>query len=112
MLAGRGLGGREPVRDAQGKNIGKIEDLMLDSNGRVSFAVMSFEGFLGIGDRLFAVPWNAMGFEQRVASVVQRRGLGCPDSTSPRTRRSASGSTGLTRNALKPASRARRRSSG
>ncbi len=53
----------ENVKDARGKSIGKIEDLMVDSNGRVVFAVMSFGGFLGIGDRYFALPWNALRFE-------------------------------------------------
>ena len=34
---------------------------MLDVNtGRVSYAVLSFGGFLGMGDKLFAVPWNAL----------------------------------------------------
>src|SRR5262249_40813139 len=60
----------ENVRDAEGKNIGKIEDLMLDSNGRVEFAVMSFGGFLGIGDKLLAVPWNAMAFEHKGNDVT------------------------------------------
>jgi hypothetical protein len=60
----------ENVRDAENKNIGKIEDLMLDSNGRVSFAVMSFGGFLGVGDKLFAVPWTAMRFEHKGNDVT------------------------------------------
>jgi hypothetical protein len=52
------------VRDGQGKNIGKIEDLMVDSKGNVSFAVMSFGGFLGMGEKYFAVPWTAMRFDR------------------------------------------------
>jgi hypothetical protein len=52
------------VRDAQGKNIGKIEDLMVDPKGQVSFAVMSFGGFLGMGEKYFAVPWTAMRFDR------------------------------------------------
>src|SRR5262245_8997153 len=54
----------ENVRDANGKNVGKIEDLMIDSKGQVSFAVMSFGGFLGMGEKFFAVPWTAMRFER------------------------------------------------
>ena len=54
----------ENVKDANGKGIGKIEDLMLDDSGRISFAVLSFGGFLGIGDKLYAVPWNAMRFDR------------------------------------------------
>jgi hypothetical protein len=52
------------VRDGQGKNIGKIEDLMVDSRGHVAFAVMSFGGFLGMGEKYFAVPWTAMRFDR------------------------------------------------
>jgi hypothetical protein len=29
-------------------------------NGRVTYAVLSFGGFLGMGEKLFAVPWNAL----------------------------------------------------
>src|SRR5262249_52685849 len=61
---------RENVRDVENKNIGKIEDLMLDSKGQVAFAVMSFGGFMGIGDKLFAVPWNAMRFEHKGNDVT------------------------------------------
>lgn len=40
------------------ENLGKIEDLVMDaSSGRVRYAVLSFGGFLGMGDKLFAVPW-------------------------------------------------------
>ena len=52
------------VRDGQGKSIGKIEDLMVDPKGNVSFAVMSFGGFLGMGEKYFAVPWTAMRFDR------------------------------------------------
>jgi hypothetical protein len=52
------------VRDGEGKNIGKIEDLMVDSKGNVAFAVMSFGGFLGMGEKYFAVPWTAMRFDR------------------------------------------------
>jgi hypothetical protein len=52
------------VRDGEGKNIGKIEDLMVDAKGQVTFAVMSFGGFLGMGEKYFAVPWTAMRFDR------------------------------------------------
>jgi len=45
------------VENASGENLGKIEDLMIDwKEGKVSYAVLSFGGFLGIGDKYFAVP--------------------------------------------------------
>lgn len=41
--------------------LGKIEDIMLDlQNGTIRYAVLSSGGFLGMGDRLFAVPWQAL----------------------------------------------------
>ena len=48
------------VQDLAGKDAGKIEDLLVDSRGDVAYAIVSFGGFMGIGDRLYAVPWNAV----------------------------------------------------
>jgi len=40
------------------EKLGKIEDLVISpSSGKIRYAVLSFGGFLGIGDKLFAVPW-------------------------------------------------------
>ena len=51
----------DDVKNPAGKDLGKIEDVMLDvNNGRISYAVLSFGGFLGMGDKLFAIPWNAL----------------------------------------------------
>lgn len=50
-----------PVRNRAGEDLGKIEEIMLDTqHNRISYAVLSFGGFLGIGDKLFAVPWEAL----------------------------------------------------
>ena len=47
------------------EDLGKIEDLMIDTvNGRIAYAVLSFGGFLGMGDKLFAVPWGALALDQ------------------------------------------------
>ncbi len=49
------------VRNTAGEEIGKINDLVLDEQtGRVRYAAVSVGGVLGIGDKLFAVPWNAI----------------------------------------------------
>ncbi len=51
------------VKNMENKNIGKIQDLMIDlKNGNVVYAVLSFGGFLGIGDKYFAVPIEALKF--------------------------------------------------
>jgi sporulation protein YlmC with PRC-barrel domain len=59
------------VKDLDGKDAGKIEDLLVDHEGDISYAVVSFGGFMGIGDKLFAVPWNAviLDREKRVVLV-------------------------------------------
>ena len=51
----------DKVVNAAGENVGKIEDLMIDlDNGRGGYAVLSFGGLLGMGDKLFAIPWQAL----------------------------------------------------
>src|SRR4051812_5414449 len=51
----------DKVKNRAGDDVGTIEHIMLDvPNGRVAYAVMSFGGFLGMGDKLFAIPWNAL----------------------------------------------------
>lgn len=51
----------DKVKNRAGDDLGTIEHIMLDvPNGRIAYAVMSFGGFLGMGDKLFAIPWNAL----------------------------------------------------
>ena len=48
------------VVNHQGEDLGKIEEIMIDlDRGRIAYAVLSFGGFLGMGDKLFAIPWQA-----------------------------------------------------
>lgn len=43
------------------EDLGKIKEIMIDvPSGRVAYAVLSSGGFLGLGDRLFAIPWSAL----------------------------------------------------
>ena len=49
------------VYNRKQENLGNIKEIMLDMHsGSVAYAVLSCGGFLGMGDRLFAVPWNAL----------------------------------------------------
>ena len=49
------------VRNPAGEDLGTIEEIMVDvRRGSIGYAVLSFGGFLGIGDKLFAVPWTAL----------------------------------------------------
>lgn len=50
----------DKVVNRAGEDLGKIEELMIDlQDGRVAYAVLSFGGLLGMGDKLFAIPWKA-----------------------------------------------------
>jgi sporulation protein YlmC with PRC-barrel domain len=49
------------VQTMKGKEIGEIEDLAIDEiDGRVRYAVLSFGGILGLGEKYFAIPWEAL----------------------------------------------------
>lgn len=49
------------VYNRKDESLGNIKEIMLDMHtGRVGYAVLSFGGFLGMGDKLFAVPWSAL----------------------------------------------------
>lgn len=71
------------VRNTRGEKIGDIKDLIIDRNGNVSHAVISTGGFLGIGDRLHAVPWNlvqtTMGRDFRVLDIDKARLKNAPN---------------------------------
>lgn len=48
------------VISTDGESLGKIEDVVVHSNGKDSYAVLSFGGTLGLGDKLFAMPWSVL----------------------------------------------------
>jgi sporulation protein YlmC with PRC-barrel domain len=51
----------DKVVNPQGEHLGEIKELMIDpQTGHVGYAVLSFGGFLGMGDKLFAVPFRAL----------------------------------------------------
>jgi len=51
----------DKVTNAAGESLGDIKDLMIDlEGGRVAYAVLSFGGVFGMGDKLFAIPWEAL----------------------------------------------------
>ena len=59
LLSADSITGDE-VCNMQDEKLGKIQDIMFDVNdGTIRYAVLSSGGFLGMGDRLFAVPWKA-----------------------------------------------------
>lgn len=49
------------VVNTRGDDLGEVHDIMLDvPSGRIAYAVLSFGGMMGIGDKLFAIPWSAL----------------------------------------------------
>lgn len=64
VLSAGSLSG-DKVRNPAGEDLGKIEEIMIDiPTGRVAYAVVSFGGFLGMGNKLFAVPWAAFTIDE------------------------------------------------
>jgi hypothetical protein len=52
------------VYDAVGERLGTVDSIMLGkTSGKVAYAVMSFGGFLGIGERYHPLPWNVLTYD-------------------------------------------------
>lgn len=59
------------VQDTDGKKLGDIKDLVIDPvDGSISYAVLDFGGFLGIGDKYFAVPWEVLQLTKDPKAIV------------------------------------------
>lgn len=66
------------VENPQGDDLGKVEALMLDKmKGNVVYVVLSFGGFLGMGNKLFAMPWHLFAYnperEKFIISMDQEK---------------------------------------
>ncbi|UXN66065.1 PRC-barrel domain-containing protein (plasmid) [Phyllobacterium sp. A18/5-2] len=56
------------VYDSQGNHIGQVEKLILEKRGgRISYAVLSFGGFLGVGDDHYPLPWEKLDYDESLA---------------------------------------------
>jgi hypothetical protein len=52
-----------PVRHPDGERVGQIERIMIDKlSGKVAYAVMSFGGFLGMGEDYYPLPWSVLKY--------------------------------------------------
>jgi sporulation protein YlmC with PRC-barrel domain len=59
------------VVNLRGENLGDIKEIMIDTNsGQVSYVVLSFGGFLGIGDKYFAIPWDVFSIDTEKKNFV------------------------------------------
>ena len=53
------------VKDASGNTIGKVEDIVLDKlSNNIMFAVVSFGGFLGMGEKYHPLPWSTLDYDE------------------------------------------------
>ena len=70
--------------------IGSIERVMIDKQtGKVSYAVLSFGGFLGIGDDHYPLPWQSLKYDTRlggyIAGITETQLKGAPKYTNDNT---------------------------
>jgi hypothetical protein len=74
------------VYNRQGEKLGSVYDLMLNKvNGQVAYAIMSFGGFLGMGESYHPLPWRALSYDTRqdgyVVDIDRRRLEAAPNYT-------------------------------
>jgi hypothetical protein len=59
------------VYNREAEKLGSIHTLMIDKvSGKVAYAVMSFGGFLGMGDRYHPLPWNVLTYDTSQGGYV------------------------------------------
>jgi len=59
------------VYNLTGESIGKVYDVMLDkASGKVAYAIMSFGGFLGMGDSYHPLPWSLLKYDTNRGGYV------------------------------------------
>ncbi len=59
------------VKNAQGDDLGDIKDIMIDTDtGRVEYYILSFGGFLGIGEKYFAIPPQAISCDTEQECMI------------------------------------------
>lgn len=52
------------IVNSSGEELGKIEDVVIDTRtNQVAYAILSFGGFLGLGEKHFAIPWETIRFD-------------------------------------------------
>lgn len=59
------------VYNRAGEKLGSVYDVMLDKlSGKAEYAIMSFGGFLGIGDSYHPLPWNKLTYDPNMGGFV------------------------------------------
>ena len=59
------------VQSRKGESLGSIYQVMIDKySGKVAYAVMSFGGFLGMGEKQHPLPWSSLTYDQDKGGYV------------------------------------------
>ncbi|WP_158802866.1 PRC-barrel domain-containing protein [Acidisoma sp. L85] len=59
------------VYNTAGESLGSVHDVMLDkASGKADYAILSFGGFLGIGERYHPLPWNQLTYDPQAGGFV------------------------------------------
>ncbi|MBS0638664.1 MAG: PRC-barrel domain-containing protein [Acetobacteraceae bacterium] len=70
-LIGAGQVQGTTVYSLAGKQLGSIKDVMIDkASGRIAYAVLSFGGFLGFGDRYHPLPWEKLRYDTELGGYI------------------------------------------
>jgi len=72
-----------PVYRSNGDRVGQIERIMIDKlNGKVAYAVMSFGGFMGIGEDYYPLPWSLLTYNTKLGgyeiNITEQQLKGAP----------------------------------
>lgn len=53
------------------EKLGSVEDVMIDKvSGRIAYAILTFGGFLGIGDKYYPLPWEKLSYSTELGGYV------------------------------------------
>ncbi len=69
----------QPVMNEQNEKIGDINDILFDQNGQISVVVLGVGGFLGVGEKHVALPYEALKYETRDGARVLKMALNKAD---------------------------------
>ena len=70
VLSASSIMGHKVINTA-GEQLGSIKELMIDlDGGLIAYAVLSFGGILGMGDKLFAIPWEALTIDEENRALI------------------------------------------
>jgi sporulation protein YlmC with PRC-barrel domain len=59
------------VYNLQGEKLGTVDDIMIDKvSGKAIYALMSFGGFLGIGEKYHPLPWSTLKYDERKGGYI------------------------------------------